>query len=36
MKLLEQIFSVTNKDKHKIITILGVKILVIDIENFKR
>ena len=33
MKLLEQIFSVTNKDKHKIITILGVK-LKFTKENF--
>lgn len=33
MKLLEQIFSVTNKDKHKIITILGVKMKFTK-ENF--
>ena len=33
MKLLEQIFSVTNKDKHKIITIFGVKMKFTK-ENF--
>ena len=34
MKLLEQIFSVTNKDKHKIITILGVKMKFTKVYNF--